>query len=465
MPMHKLSDSTIRHAKCPSGVKGKDFHDGGGLFLRVKTTGTKSWMFQWSCWKEVGKRPKMGLGAYPLLSLAKARIRAQNCRVMVADQIDPRGNKAVVVKAETFEDALHAAFEKKKPNLKGGGSAGRWMSGPETHVLPVIGKKPINLVTIEDLVGVLKPIWQQELGRKTLPKIVATINNARTRDPALLSQFPDLSQSLKDRLPDPKRSKRNHPALPWELASDVWMMLGDQVNERALRFYLLNMPRVANVTHARWGEIDFDAKVWDIPAENTKNAQPFAAPLSKQSLSILEAEKARLNGEPDDAAFVFPNPESFRKGIVSENAFTNWMKAQKLPSTDERLAVAHGLRASFGTWTQKNEICDEGMADRCIQHTVLGESARAYLRDDLREPRRKIMQSWADFVTSGEKTALEAAQKASDARDRLEEVVETKGRTRREVEEWARNSNLDHVEGLEEEAHRLQDETLIREAH
>lgn len=130
MPIHKLSDSTIRHAKCPPGVKGKDLHDGGGLFLRVKSSGTKSWMFQWSCWKKSKKRPKMGLGAYPTLSLAKARNRAQTCREMVADQIDPRPQKAKVVRAETFADALHAAFEKKRPTLKGGGSADRTLPRP-----------------------------------------------------------------------------------------------------------------------------------------------------------------------------------------------------------------------------------------------------------------------------------------------------------------------------------------------
>src|ERR1700704_1851773 len=77
----KLSAVEITKAKGPAVL-----HDGGGLYLRVSASGTKSWVFRFQL---DGHRRDMGLGPYPDISLAEARIRATAYRIQRLDGIDP----------------------------------------------------------------------------------------------------------------------------------------------------------------------------------------------------------------------------------------------------------------------------------------------------------------------------------------------------------------------------------------
>ena len=62
------------------------YGDGGGLFLQVGVSGSKSWVFRF---KEAGKLHEMGLGATHTIGLAEARERARECRRLRLDGIDP----------------------------------------------------------------------------------------------------------------------------------------------------------------------------------------------------------------------------------------------------------------------------------------------------------------------------------------------------------------------------------------
>src|SRR5204863_9295571 len=61
----KLSAVEVTRAKGPAVL-----HDGGGLYLRISPTGSRSWVFRFQL---DGKRRDMGLGPYPDVSLAEAR--------------------------------------------------------------------------------------------------------------------------------------------------------------------------------------------------------------------------------------------------------------------------------------------------------------------------------------------------------------------------------------------------------
>ncbi len=63
--IHRLTDVGVK-----SAARRGRHSDGGGLYLRVSQTGGKSWGF---IWNKNGTRREMGLGAYPAVSLAKAR--------------------------------------------------------------------------------------------------------------------------------------------------------------------------------------------------------------------------------------------------------------------------------------------------------------------------------------------------------------------------------------------------------
>ena len=63
---NKLSDSKVKSSTLKPGL----LSDGGGLYLNVKPSGTRSWVF---VWKQDGRRREKGLGAYPAVPLVKAR--------------------------------------------------------------------------------------------------------------------------------------------------------------------------------------------------------------------------------------------------------------------------------------------------------------------------------------------------------------------------------------------------------
>jgi integrase len=382
----------------------------------------------------------MGLGAYPTISLAEARVEADRCRKLVAQGIDPRNERKQVLRAETFRDATAAYFELKREGLKGNGTAGRWLSPIDNHVIPKIGDRPVAELSLEDLVEVLKPIWRNDTGRKAHDRIAQIMTHAKARNPAVLENSADIKKDIGALLPHVRRKSEHHPSLPWEQVPELWLSLDDTVTHAGLKFYLLTLPRTANVTNMVWSEVDWETRVWDIPPEQMKNGKAFSAPLSRQALKILKLAKAKFKNHTD---FVFPSETAWKKGVISENTWGKWLKDHGWKDPDGRFAVPHGFRASFGTWCGDNQICEKDMQKRCIQHVVDSDEDAAYLRSKLLPPRLDVMQAWADHVTSLETAKLRSFIARSEHAENLDLPAEKAGpdgtvRTRREVEEWLR---------------------------
>lgn len=442
MPINMLSD-----ARCRAAKKG-EHGDGGGLYLDVKESGTKSWKFRWSSPPGDTARPKMGLGPYPTISLAEARVEAERCRKLVAQGIDPRSERKKVLRPETFREATNTYFELKRQALKGGGEAGKWMSPINNHVLPKIGGKPVAQITLHDLVEVLSPIWTTDTGRKVLNRTDQILTNAQARNPDVLPGVSDISKSTKALLPHVRRTTKNHPALPWDQAPKLWLALDNSIINLGFKFYLLNLPRTANVIEMVWAEVDWEDKVWVIPAERMKQGKAFAAPLSRQSLEILRVVKARFGTK---AGFVFPSETAWKKGTISENTWRLWLKRNEWKADDGRFAVPHGFRATFATWCGDNQICDKEMQKRCIQHVVESDEDAAYLRSKLLPPRLDVMQKWADYVTSLERKLSESQRQQRERKLALDLPAEKAGRkgfarSLREVEEWLREDDVERIQ-------------------
>lgn len=436
MARFKLTD-----AECRAAGPG-DHRDGAGLFLRVAPGGSRSWLYQWS---QDAKRPKVGLGGYPAITLARARQEAERCRELLRQGIDPREERRTVRHAETFREATGILFEKKRGRLKDGGNAGRWMSVLDNHILPKIGDRTVNLLTLADLAGTIEPIWHRELGKKAIDRIGQIMTHAQARYPGeVLPGVADVKNSIRTLLPDVRRDSENHPMLPWEDAPKLWMALGDSVAHTAFRFYLLNVPRVSIVTQLVWDEIDWEGKIWDIPAARTKTDEDFAAPLSNQSMDILRIAKRRFRS--DESPYVFPSDSAWKKGYVSENTWNQWMRDNNWKADDGRFAVAHGMRATFGTWCGDNQICDQKLSELCIQHKVMNANAAAYLRSQLIVQRRDIMQKWANHITSLAREKQKRILAQDQFQKELDMPVEPGGRTRREVEEWLRPDSDELIE-------------------
>jgi hypothetical protein len=75
-----LSDTACRAAK-PIG-KLRKLADGGGLQLCVFSNGSKLWRL---AYRSAGKQKTLSLGAYPLISLADARIERDRAKRLLSN--------------------------------------------------------------------------------------------------------------------------------------------------------------------------------------------------------------------------------------------------------------------------------------------------------------------------------------------------------------------------------------------
>lgn len=147
----------------------------------------------------------------------------------------------------------------------------------------------------------------------------------------------------------------------------------------------------------RWSEIDFDDKIWTIPATRMKAKQPHRVPLCDRVMEILtDARALQLHDE-----LVFP---SSRGTPLSDMALTKLLRDQKVPSSDpDRIATAHGFRSSFRDWASEHGYARD-LADKALSHTIKNRVEAAYHRTDLLEQRRPMMNAWSAFTTSRPRT-------------------------------------------------------------
>ena len=380
--LHKLSDAAAKSDRLKPGR----LSDGGGLYLNVSPTGTKSWLFMWT--PRGGKRKEMGLGAYPVISLAKARLKAGDCRSAVADGRDPLDDKKREAEP-TFGECADLYIESIKSEWRNAKHAAQWKTTLATHCQP-IRSKLVSQVATDDVLAVLAPIWQKksETASRLRGRIERVLDFAKVKgwrsgeNPALWRGH------LKNILPKRRKLTRGHmAAMPFENvpAFMVEVRASEAMSARALEFTILDASRTGEVLGARWPEIYFDKHVWLVPGERMKAGIAHAVPLSKQAMALLR----RLH-DTKISDFVFPGERQGKplSGMAME------MLLRRLKVTD---ATVHGFRSSFRDWAGDKTSFARELAEAALAHKVGDETEQAYRRSTAIEKRRKLMQAWADY--------------------------------------------------------------------
>ena len=137
------------------------YSDGNGLTLRVDSSG-KRWIQRVTIG---GKRHNVGLGGYPVVSLAKARglalANAQSIREGRNPITEKRQAREESRKPDkpTLADAASRVIELRRPTWRNVKHGAQWSSTLETYAYPIIGQKLVDEVTTADILSVLTPIW------------------------------------------------------------------------------------------------------------------------------------------------------------------------------------------------------------------------------------------------------------------------------------------------------------------
>jgi integrase len=387
--VEKLSALTVTRAKT-RGYLG----DGGGLYLQVSASGSKSWVFRF---KDHGRLREMGLGSVHAIGLAEARKRATACRQMRLDGTDPIAVKKAgklkakfeAARAMTFRQCAEAYIEAHKAGWQNAKHAAQWSSTLKTYAYPVFGALPVQAVDVGLIAKVLEPIWTTKTEtasrlRGRIERVLdwATVRGYRQGDnPARWRGHLDQLLPARSRV----QKVQHHAALPYAEVGQFMADLREQdtTSALALEFLILTATRTAEVIGATWSEIDLDAAVWTIPPERMKARKEHRVPLSKPALAILKRLHKHRAGE-----FVFMGA---RLGKPLSN-MTLLMLLVRMGRAD---LTVHGFRSTFRDWAAERTSFPREVAEHALAHSLPDKVEAAYRRGDLFEKRRRLMAAWA----------------------------------------------------------------------
>lgn len=339
----------------------------------------------------------MGLGSYPLVTLAEARDLAQANKRAVVQGRDPfsekRRLKEEAARRLTFAEAAERTRDELAPTWRGKKEPQAFLSSLKTYAFPYFGNTDVVEITSADIRRAVLAC------RAKVPNLSVKVQHRILRvfrwsiAEGLRETNPATSEALA--LPKMERRQKNNRALPYAevhnaietvKASGAWTS-----TKLAIEFTVLTAARSGEVRGAHWEEIDLSSGVWTISAERMKMRREHRVPLSGRALEVLKEAKALQ----DVSGLVFP---SVRGKQLSDMTLSKLVKELGIDST------VHGFRSSFRTWAQERTNVPGEVAEAALAHVKADKVEAAYARSDLFEKRRKLMDRWASYLSEASAT-------------------------------------------------------------
>jgi integrase len=372
-----------------------------GLLIVVKESGAKSWMLR----TVIGnRRCSIGLGPYPEISLADARIKAKEHREVIRQGEDPleqkKARKLALIAAQngrmTFAEAARMCHAKHSPEFRSKKHRADWINSVNRYAVPIIGNVPVDKIDLSHILKILEPVWHEKTEtatrlRQRIESVLswATVSGYRKGDnPARWAG------NLAEVLPAPNKIKKvNHfRALPRQDMGSFMQDLRERngMGARALEWIILTACRSGEARLATWDEIDFQKKTWIIPKDRMKAGKEHKVPLVDDALKLLDS-LPRFEG----SNFIFT---AARGGPLSDMSISAVCKRMKVD------AVPHGFRSTFRDWCAENTNFPREVAEQALAHTIENKVEAAYRRGDLFKKRRRLMESWAAYCNKVQDT-------------------------------------------------------------
>ena len=373
-----------RHSGKPYGPD--KYCDQHGLILRVLPTGGKQWIWRGTVH---GKRLDLGLGGWPYVSLLEARQAAFEYRKLAREGGDPRSLRSGQT-VPTFAEAAKTVIGIHQRGWKDGGqNASQWRASLRDYAIPRLGKLRVSDISTADVMAVLLPIWNEkpETARRVRQRVGAIMKWAVAQG---YRQDNPSGDALGAALPKHSVAKKHHRALPHaQVAAAIATVRASRAHwatVAAIEFVILTASRSGEVRKARWDEVDFETATWTVPADRMKMRREHRVPLSGRALQIL----AEAREWADGSGLIFP---SVTGRPLSDNTLSKLLREIGVR------AVVHGFRSSFRDWCAECSNAPREVCELALAHVNSDRVEAAYMRTDLYERRRALMQSWADYLS------------------------------------------------------------------
>jgi len=415
-----LTDVTVRQAR----ATGKDYTltDFDGLSLAVSASGGKSWHFRYY-WAT--KQKRMSLGTYPKVSLREARALRDEARALVAKDINPKIDRKQKLQAVRFatENSFKVVYLQwlahRKLELKEGrqSTLSQIQRIFDKDVLPALGSVSVYDVRRPDLLAVLAFIeqrrafttaekvrtWFRQLFRFAMVKVEGLDGNPASDLDVVAVPKPPVAHNPFLRLPE----------LP-NLLNKLRRYRGRITTQLGIRLLLLTGVRTGELRLATPDQFDLERGLWIIPPEVVKQLQdgmrkrgqrpqdipPYVVPLSVQAIEIVRYLLEQLKPAQ---RYLFAHRSELRMRI-SENTLNGAITRMGYKD----LLTGHGIRATLST--ALNEFgYPKNWVDAQLSHTDPNKVSATYNHALYVEPRRKMMQDWADRLDLLEQNKVKAA--------------------------------------------------------
>jgi integrase len=397
-----------------------------GLYLVVANKRAASYQLRYEL---AGRGHWMGLGSTRDLDLSQARERAKLHRQKLLDKIDPLEDRraeraaraAANVRLLTFKEAALAYLEDHREAWRSRKHEFDWARSLVRYVYPVIGALDVRQIGRPEVLRVLEQKVEGKDGTagKFWHSRTVTADRVRSRIELVLSfaaarghrsssePNPAAWTELKHILPSPSKTKRvaHLAAIPFAEVPAVMTKLAarhESIAAKALQFAILTATRTSEVLGSTSFEVDFDTATWTIPGPRMKGGKEHRVPLPSQAVALLRSLYTE-DGNP----YLFIGGTQPR---LSAGAMGRILKGIG------RAETVHGTRSSFSDWAHEQSAFDNITIEQCLAHSVGSAVEKAYRRGTQFEKRRRLMQAWADFVTTP--PAKQASNNVTPIRER-----------------------------------------------
>lgn len=383
-----LTDAHVRKIK-PLEKK-KRYADEKGLYLEVTPSGGRFWRLKY---RFNGRESTLTIGSYPEISLAQARRTRDEARIQLYKNIDPNAIKndrlQQTDESKLFKVLAMEWMEDRKAVIKEATYL-RDLSVFEKDIFPALGNMPIDQIKGKDVLACAKKIearGAQEMAKRSIPLAGRIFRFAIRKGLIENDPTPHLHEALKPR-------KVKHMARldisefpPFLERMDRYH--GNPVIKTALQLMTLTFVRTAELRMMEWSEIDFENKIWRIPAERMKMALPHLVPLSRQAIELLEG-LLPLTGRKQ---YVFYNHSTAKP--MSSNAILCVIRTMGYNGK----MTGHGFRGLASTTLHEQGYMHDAIEIQ-LAHRVGNAVSQAYNHAQHLEYRIKMMQEWSDFIDS-----------------------------------------------------------------
>ena len=382
-----LTDTKIRNAK--STDKLYKLRDGDGLILCVNPSGSKSWRIEYRRPTD-DKRDSITIGKYPMISLADARQKKEKILSLIAHGEDPK----IKLQEKNQVITLNCLFPE---------WYSRWSldvtpkyalqvkRALEANIFNLLGKKDISIILPKDIVNALSSMENRgvlEYLKRTKGALKQMFDFAVER--GLCSYNPVTSIGGKAfKKPEKRHFAALKPEQLGELLNAIKNSSMANATKNCILLQLSTLCRPAEASNMIWNEIDFENKLWTIPAERMKAKREHVVPLSEFSQKIIQEMKLFS----DNNKYVFtgniPNKPLNRE---TPRVALREFKEIGLDTT------SHGLRALARTYLEKSGQWRKEVMEAALAHKESDNTVAAYNRHDYLSERQEMLEWWGNEI-------------------------------------------------------------------